>query len=327
MLVALCLSKVSVLSFSRRIFNGDLHAEKIIFSVALALTVAWFILAILLSSAGCTPKNILIAQENALCSANVSPHPPPSRPRPSPSPIASHAPLTPKIKQEARWAVITALDVITEIMLLAIPVWLVSKNQIKTSKKRVVAFVFAFRLVVAGFAIAAAVSYFNFLRGDRDNIGLSATVAWQEVLLGVSLISASIPSLRSFLWAFMSRSMLTMYGIDSKVSQSGSIPMRSVNKSARSMNRSTARSAARSMNRSTHSYGANADGSQNLPDDDEAQEHKNASRLRPDWMQYSVDIGRGKPRGGGAKPVKETGSQSDDSEQMIIHRNVEFEVN
>ncbi|QIW95586.1 hypothetical protein AMS68_001104 [Peltaster fructicola] len=274
-LVAMCLSKISVLAFARRIFSGNIYFEKPIFGAALAMSIIWGVLAATLSSAGCTPVQVLTAQQDAVCPSN-----------------------------RARWIVIVVLDVVTELLLLAIPVWFVSKNQIKASKKRVVAFVFAFRLVVAAFAICTAVSYFTFLNGAQDNIGLSATVAWQEVLLGTSLVSASIPSLRSFLWAFMSRGMGTMYGIDTKLSTNGgSIPMRSMNKSGRS-----------------------AQGSQAAADEElgEVDVNKKMS-LRPDWMQYSVDVGRGSPKT--TRDNRASGSmKSDSSEQMIIHRNVEFEV-
>lgn len=188
------------------------------------------------------------------------------------------------------------------MILLGIPVYFVSKNQIKSSKKRVVAFVFAFRLVVAGFAVATAVNYFYFLDGTDDNIGLASTVAWQEVLLATSLISASIPSLRSFLWAFMSREMWHMYGINTEniLSGNGSIPMRSLGKSQRSQNLSHVRS-------------------------DDANGSTSGSKLRPDWMHYSVDVGRGTPKT--PRENRASGSmKSDSSEQMIIHRNVEFEV-
>lgn len=79
------------------------------------------------------------------------------------------------------------------------------------SKKAVVIFLFSFRLVAAVLSIATTVSYFNFLHGTQDSIGLAPTVSWQEALLSSSLVAASIPCLRHFLWAFMSRGLKTMY--------------------------------------------------------------------------------------------------------------------
>lgn len=85
------------------------------------------------------------------------------------------------------------------------PIWFISKNQLKASKKRIVIFVYMFRLIIIAFTIATTFSYFNFLDNGRDSIGIAPVIAWQEVLLGFSLISSSFPCLRTFIWAFMSR--------------------------------------------------------------------------------------------------------------------------
>jgi hypothetical protein len=97
------------------------------------------------------------------------------------------------------------MDGLTEIAILAMPIWFISKNQMGNSKKCIVIFVYAFRLLVIACSIATTSSYFDFLRNGQDNIGIAPVVVWQEVSLGFSLLSASFPCLRSFLWAFMSR--------------------------------------------------------------------------------------------------------------------------
>jgi hypothetical protein len=206
--------------------------------------------------------------------------------------------------QMARWKAITALDVVTEVLLLALPAWLVSRNRVKASSKRVVVFVFSFRLVVAAFSLATMSVYFRFLHSGtaRDSIGLVPTVISIEAMLCASLITASIPSLRSFLWAFMSRGVFTMYGVDTSASQGGShgasIPM--------------------------HSMGR----SQTDGDNPDVQHRQPRSRvnLRPEWLGYRVDV-RAASR---VNKPKHTGDErsvnSDGSERMIIHRQVEFDV-
>jgi hypothetical protein len=109
------------------------------------------------------------------------------------------------LEQTARWTLITLLDGISEIFVLAMPIWFISKNQLKASKKRIVVFVYMFRLIVLAFSVATTVVYFDFLRSGRNNIGIVSAVVWEEVLLSFSIISASFPCLRTFLWAFMSR--------------------------------------------------------------------------------------------------------------------------
>ena len=75
LLVALCLSKVSVISFTRRIFSGDMYGERYIFGVGYAVTAGWGVMAVLVSSIGCHPLQSLVAAENALCDSNVSQYP------------------------------------------------------------------------------------------------------------------------------------------------------------------------------------------------------------------------------------------------------------
>lgn len=69
--VAHCLAKLSILVFTRRIFAGDIHKENIFFGVAYAINVIYGVLGVLLSSAGCQPKDSLIASVDAVCDANV----------------------------------------------------------------------------------------------------------------------------------------------------------------------------------------------------------------------------------------------------------------
>lgn len=180
------------------------------------------------------------------------------------------------------------------------PIWFISKNQLKASKKRIVIFVYMFRLIVIAFSIVTTVSYFNFLRSDENSIAISPVVAWQEVLLGFSLISASFPCLRTFLWAFMSRGLMTMYGnttvshSDSR-SHGASVQLRSMNKS--------------------HVSQTDGDG----------------PRLRPErQLEYSVHV-----RGDASDHSRRKKAQhepymsrkrSDDSDQMIIHQETSYRV-
>ena len=257
------------------------------------MTGIYGVCAVLLSSAGCYPDQALVPEVNAVCDANVR------------IPARSYGGLrADRPTQTARWAVITALDVITELILLALPVWFISKHQIKASKKRVVVFVFSFRLVVAAFSIATTSTYFNFLNGSKPSIGAASTIAWQEVLLGFSLITASIPCLRSFLWAFMSTGLMTVYGANGTTFGSQSGP---------SQNRSGNFSQKRSQGQDK----AGATG--NL-----------SSRLRPDWMEYKVDVRSqtGQRKAAQNKIADNESVGSDGSEQMIIgiHRNVEVDI-
>jgi hypothetical protein len=199
--------------------------------------------------------------------------------------------------------VITTFDVLTEVILFALPVWLVSRNQISASKRRVVAFVFGFRLIVAASSIATMSTYFKFLHSGtaRDSIGMAPMVVSSEVMLCTSLITASIPSLKSFLWAFMSRGVFSMYGVNTTASlgdsHGASIAMHSLAR---------------------------------RPDDpdgyDMRRQLQGVHELRPEGLDYRVDI----RALGKAKKEKhdedEYSLNSHGSERMIIRRNIEFSM-
>ncbi|KAK4635120.1 hypothetical protein CLAFUW4_02160 [Fulvia fulva] len=272
--LALCLSKLSILTFTRRIFAGDIYRENILFGVAYAITVLYGLLAILLSSAGCRPQSALVASVDAVCDANT-----------------------------ARWTVLTALDGLTELIILAMPIWFISKNDLQASKKRIVIFVYAFRLLVIGISVAVTTTYFNFLNNGDDDIDIAPVVAWEEVLLAFSLISASFPCLRSFLWAFMSRGLMTMYG--NTIAESSTNHSRSASVQLRSFN----------------AYKSNTSRTGSETGD-------SRFRLRPEQVQYQVNVigePRRNPQPSGID-TRSRRSESDGSNQMVIHHQTSYRV-
>ena len=176
-------------------------------------------------------------------------------------------------------------------------------NQIKASKKRIVVFVFSFRLLVAAFSIGTTVTYFKYLNGSDLNIGVTSTIVWQEVLLCVSLISASIPCLRTFLWAFMSTGLMTIYNNSTSPHGygNGSHPSR-------------LQSALRSQNH----------------DDPQVQGRIFQSQLRPDRHGYKVDVrskhGPSKTNDDHRDSAEHASVGSFGSEQYIIHHTTQFEI-
>ncbi|KAG8629380.1 hypothetical protein KVT40_003245 [Elsinoe batatas] len=101
------------------------------------------------------------------------------------------------------WTAITALDVINEIVLAAVPTWLVLTIMKKGSQKTLVSIVFLSRLPLCAMSILH-LTRINFALSDEAEIiirllGCSGTF---EVLLVWSLISASIPALKSLVQPF-----------------------------------------------------------------------------------------------------------------------------
>ncbi|KAK4551638.1 hypothetical protein LTR86_011012 [Recurvomyces mirabilis] len=271
LMLALLSCKASVLVFTRRIFSGNLNKERFFFGSGYMLVGIWGVAAVLLSSAGCDPNESLVAEENAVCSANAT-----------------------------RWKTITALDVVTELVLLALPVGYVSLNRIRAAEKRIAVLAFSFRLIVAALSIAAMESYFHFLRGMHDSIGLAPAVAWQESVLAISFITASLPGMQSFLRSFMSRGLQTTYGNTSSATsrRNRSIRLESIH------------------NTNPFRYKVEVNG---------AAHPKPFSTLRPDQAEFKVDIGN--PADERMIDSSEGQSiRSEGSQDMIIRRHIEVEV-
>lgn len=171
---------------------------------------------------------------------------------------------------------------------------------------------FSHSAFVARSSIATTAAYLSFLHnpGARDSIGLSLTVVWIEVTICISLITASIPSLKSFLWAFMSRGMFTIHGTDTNRTASGSrggdIVMQSFGRPQHNHNE-----------RQTNLHIS-------------SQHTETEARMRPDWLEYRVGVTSGSKgariRAQHTRDNETRSVGSDGSEQMIIHRDVEFEV-
>ena len=71
--------------------------------------------------------------------------------------------------------------------------------------------IFSFRLAVAASSIASTIAYARF-SSSGSRLGIARTVVWQESQLALSLMTASIPCLKTFLEAFTSAGLLTVHG-------------------------------------------------------------------------------------------------------------------
>lgn len=198
------------------------------------------------------------------------------------------------------------LDVATELIFLCLPLWFISKNQIKLSKKRQVVFVFSFRLAVAAFSIVYMVSYVSYLNGHGNTQGIAVSVAWQEILLGFSLLSASIPCLRSFLWAFQSNQLQTTLG--GSTNEETSTPKSSPGPWQNQMSLRPSNLA-------------------------RMQQPSRASepRLRPDKTEYKCDVQTqnrhpSKTTTSASKSTERPSTESFDSECFVIHQTRDVEV-
>ncbi|KAK3117304.1 hypothetical protein LTR53_001485 [Teratosphaeriaceae sp. CCFEE 6253] len=104
-----------------------------------------------------------------------------------------------------RWQVITALDIITEALLLALPVYLVWGLQMRIKRKAMIIAAFYLRLPVLGFSIGRN-SYALQLRLPQTDPGMESglVVIWLGVELAYALAASTLSALKGFTESFNS---------------------------------------------------------------------------------------------------------------------------
>ena len=116
LIVCLWLAKFSVALFTRRLFSGDMNHERLVFAIAFATLLTSGLAAVLTSSIGCNP-GLLLGSEHSGCQ-----------------------------KVDVRWIVVCMLDVVSELVLLAVPTLLLVPIQMRAAKKRKVWLYYSSRL-------------------------------------------------------------------------------------------------------------------------------------------------------------------------------------
>jgi len=111
--------------------------------------------------------------------------------------------LTLKPSQSVRWQVLTALDIITELGLLALPLQLVWNLQMPWPKKSVLLVAFYLRLPVIGLSLGRN-AYTLRLSHASSDAGLDSAIVtiWLEVQLAYALAASTLSALKAFTESF-----------------------------------------------------------------------------------------------------------------------------
>ncbi|KAF2843581.1 hypothetical protein M501DRAFT_1006112 [Patellaria atrata CBS 101060] len=180
LIIALCLAKCSIVCLMLRLFTRDMKVTRRswwLCNITLALTIAWGIGAVVGTSTACTPSSLLKESAADQCAE----------------------PLT-------RWRIITAVDVVTELLLVLLPIILVWPIQMKKYIKFQVVLAFAFRIPVIGFSLAHLhfVSRYDSRRPVNTSQTIIPALVYLQFQLFWSLLSSTIPSLKAFMKSFNS---------------------------------------------------------------------------------------------------------------------------
>jgi hypothetical protein len=107
--------------------------------------------------------------------------------------------------QATRWQILTALDVITELGLLILPIQLVWQLQMPWTKKAILLIAFYLRLPVIALSLGRNV-YTLRLRHQTSDAGLDSAIVtiWLEVQLAYALAASTLSALKAFTESFNS---------------------------------------------------------------------------------------------------------------------------
>lgn len=105
--------------------------------------------------------------------------------------------------QDVRWQAATALDCVTEVLLLALPIHLVWMLQMRLAKKAMIVTAFWVRLPILGLAIGRN-HYTRQLRRPQTDAGLGSAlvVIWLEIELAYAIAVSTMSALKTFTESF-----------------------------------------------------------------------------------------------------------------------------
>ncbi|KAF2713002.1 hypothetical protein K504DRAFT_461591 [Pleomassaria siparia CBS 279.74] len=173
LLLALGISKCSVLMFVRGIFDHSTRVVLVV-HVTIGIVVAWGLAGALAVSVGTSPDKIADGLNFAHATNDI-----------------------------LRLKVITIIDIVTEIVILLLPIVPLFKIQMSWQRKLIVIIAFSFRILNIYITLMHLFSYTEFVHKKGTGVSIAAPVVWQNVLLSYNFMSATIPTLKGFVAAFL----------------------------------------------------------------------------------------------------------------------------
>ncbi|KAH8811109.1 hypothetical protein F5884DRAFT_265992 [Xylogone sp. PMI_703] len=169
-------SKLSILLIIRSLFNWETRWKRLLLDAAIFVVTLWGIGATLATSISCPVYNTL--DENNPCSG-----------------------------QALRLRVVLILDMVTEGIIFGLPVVFIYTFEIADSYKLLVIAAFASRLPLLAFSTMYLLSWTSYIATNSTGTAIVPAIIWQEIFIGYSLMSATIPCLKSFVEDFRTGGM------------------------------------------------------------------------------------------------------------------------
>lgn len=161
------------------------------------LSTAWGVGSAIGVGAGCDGSAVLFVNSSVECPGQVSqPRPNQCRLHVRPLTLGSTPP------QHLRWQIITALDVVTDVLAFLIPAVLVIPLNMPLGDKLQVCVAFGFRLFVIPFSVLHLSSIADFVQSTDPPLASTAALIMQQVMLFCSLLGSTIPNMKGFMSSF-----------------------------------------------------------------------------------------------------------------------------
>lgn len=169
----LCLAKCSVVLLIQRVFTRDMKVMWWVCNILVGAVIAWGIASMIAISVGCSPSTHVPSAAQTTCIGWI-----------------------------LRYKLVVAFDVITEVLLVVLPIYLVWSVQMGVKFKLRVVLAFSFRLPVAVLSILFLHYFAESRHSSNPGVSVSAAIIFQQAELGYSLIAATVPCLKSFIKSF-----------------------------------------------------------------------------------------------------------------------------
>ncbi|KAK7178454.1 hypothetical protein PSPO01_15502 [Paraphaeosphaeria sporulosa] len=178
LVIALCLSKSSLLFTIRTIFTAHLKKQWLTSNIAIAVVCAWGAASALGLSVNCSPDFVVSGPQNVQCPNHVS-----------------------------RLRAVFIIEAILESVIVVLPAVFLAHSDMAWRRKLLVVVIFSLRLPTVAFIIAYLVTSTRFVTSGSAGVGIADTAIWQQVLLSYSLMSVTMPMLKRFVEDFTTGGM------------------------------------------------------------------------------------------------------------------------
>ncbi|KAM3458801.1 hypothetical protein NHJ6243_007251 [Beauveria neobassiana] len=199
--LTMCLSKCSLLALVLRIIGRKTGKSRPICIAMMVVSALWGVGSCVAYLSNCRADTLLTPDNITQCPGQVG--------------------------RETRWAVITAIDIFTEVAAWLLMVELTWKVNMSAARKLQVIMAFSFRLPLAVLAGLHLFYFHRYPSAAEPQFAVIDSLLFQQAMISWSLISATVPNLKNFLKSFSLGMGFPLAYDDTMTGSGGAYAMRS----------------------------------------------------------------------------------------------------